>query len=300
MKFKDYYKILEVSKDASQEELKKSYRRLAMIYHPDRNEGDKKSEEKFKEIVEAYEVLSNPAKRAEFDSFFGKKTTSSTSKNQTNTKKNTQKTEDNLFWDDLLKKYSKGNFSEFFKNFFDKTNNSVFKGEDIKGKITIDLQEAFLGSTRILTVNNEKLRLQIKPGIQNEQILKVAGKGKKSSVSSASQGDLYIRIIVTEDQNFKRVNHDLFSNCNVDIYLILLGGKVQVKTLKGDINIEIPQGTPYGKELRIKGYGMPHYNNPENFGDLYLKIYYSIPNNLSPKERNLLSELYQLNINKNG
>lgn len=296
MKFKDYYKILGVSKDASQEEIKKAYRKLAMIYHPDKNEeGDKHSEEKFKEIVEAYEVLSNSAKREEFDRFFGKKTTT---KNHTTYQKTTQTNDENIFWDDLAKKYNKGPFSEFFKKFFEKKAGSILKGDDIKGKITIDLSEAYLGSTRILTVNNEKLRIQIKPGIQNEQILKIPGKGKKSPVSSGANGDLYVRIVLKEDTNFKRVNDDLYTNLNVDIYVIMLGGKVQVKTLKGDINIEIPQGTPYGKELRIKGYGMPIYDNPANSGDLYIKIYYAIPKDLSQKEKTLLSELYQLNKSK--
>jgi curved DNA-binding protein len=293
MIFKDYYKILGLTKTASQDDIKKAYRKLAMVYHPDKNDGDKESEEKFKEIVEAYEVLSNPEKRAEFDGFLGKKTQT---QNYTYSYKSKQSTQDDLFWDDLLLKYKKGPFSEFFRKFFDKKASSgIFKGDDIKGKVTIDLEEAYLGSTRILNVQNEKLRLQIKPGTRSEQILKVTGKGKKSPVASGTHGDLYVRISVKEHDVFKQIDNDLFTNLEVDIYTILLGGKVQIKTLKGDIYIEIPQGTSYGKQLRIKGLGMPDYDKPETFGDLYVKVLYSVPKNLTQKEKDLLNELYQIN-----
>jgi len=296
MLFKDYYKILGVKNNASEEEIKKAYRKLAMIYHPDKNDGDKKAEEKFKEIVEAYEVLSNPSKRAEFDSFLGKKTQRT---QYSYTYKSQQSTKDDLFWDDLVSKYKRGPFSDFFKKFFDKSGNSgIFKGDDVKGKITIDLNEAFHGSTRILTLGGEKLRMQIKPGTKDEQLLKIPGKGKKSAIANGSPGDLYVRIVIQKHDIFERIEDDLYTSVNVDIYTILLGGKILINTLKGDINIDIPQGCSYGKQLRLKGLGMPKYDNHDKFGDLYLKVIYSIPKNLSQKEKNLLNELYAMNKSK--
>ena len=320
MIFKDYYKILNVTKNATAEELKKSYRKLAMLYHPDKNPGDKKSEEKFKEIAEAYDVLSEADKRKDYDNFFGKRQSASNySKNYTysnpytytETTKNPfygtsskYTTDDSIedVWKDLLKDFNKSQFSDFFKNFFDKKKtkpeSKIFKGEDIMGKITINLQEAYNGSKRILKVNNEKLRLTIKPGIENDQILKIKSKGHKSSYTYGKPGDLFVRIAVDQHNSLKRKKNDLYAETSVDIYTILLGKKITINTLTGKISVNIPRGTPFGKSLRLKGMGMPFYNNPTKKGDLFLKIKYSIPQNLSQKELTMLKELYKLNKNK--
>lgn len=302
MIFKDYYKILGVNANASTEEIKKAYRKLAMIYHPDKNEGDKQAEEKFKEIAEAYEVLSDSEKRLKYDQFVDTKNAQSqqtTYKTHTSSQKHrttqTQKNKDDQDLDDFIKNYGQGPFSEFFKKFFDKAKNTkgysnLFKGEDVNGKITIDLEEAYLGSTRILTINNEKLRLRIKPGIENDQILRITGKGK-TSVSGGEPGDLYVRIVIKPHQVFERREKDLYKDIYVDIFTILLGGKTEVVTMKGNVNIAIPQGMEYGKQIKIKGLGMPDYEKENNFGDLFLTIKYKIPNDLTTKEKDLLQQI---------
>jgi len=303
MVYKDYYKILEVKNDATKDEIKKSYRRLAMIYHPDKNEGDPIAEEKFKEIVEAYEVLGNIQKRYEFDKFSGNKTAGSTKtksssdseRNTTNSQKTkTEKHEDN-YWNDLLNKYKTNGFSDFFKNFFENESSENIKKTQIKGKITIDLEEAYNGSVRILTLKNKKIRLLIKPGIEDEKIILV--KEQSEDKASSQKSDMFIRIVIKPHDNFKRVNNDLFTDLNVDIYTIMLGEKINLKTLKGEININIPQGTPYGKTLRLKGLGMPQYEKPSEYGDLYVNIYHKIPAPISETERQLLKQLYDLNKN---
>jgi len=299
MIYKDYYKILEVSKNSTSEEIKKSYRRLAMLYHPDKNEGNKIAEEKFKEIVEAYEVLGDSEKRADFDILTSKKTTSTTSRKTTTNEQTQQnnestKKQDSSYWDELLNQYKTGSFSNFFKNFFEKEAPSNIRETQIKGKITISLEEAYFGSTRILTIENKKIRLHIRPGISSEKVIQLT---EKPNVSKArrKQTDVFIRIVIEAHEKFKRVDNDLYTDLNTDIYTILLGEKVTLKTFKGEINVAIPQGAPYGKLLRIKGLGMPSYENKDEFGDLYIKILYKIPETLTEKEKVLLRQLYELN-----
>lgn len=291
MIFKDYYKILEIKSNADLDEIKKAYRKLALKYHPDKNQGDKNAEEKFKEIAEAYAVLSDPIKRKKFDDFEGSKSKNS---NRYKYKKKTEKSD----LDDLFKDKGKGQFSDFFKSFFERQGKSssggLLIGDDVKGRITIDLEEAYTGSTRILNLDNEKLRLKIKPGIHNDQILKIKEKGSFPAMKSGRRGDLYIRIVVSEHNYFVRKKDDLHTEINVDIYTIILGGKIKIKTFKGELQFTIPQATPYGKVYRIKGHGMPVYDSDNQFGNLYLKVKYYIPKNLSAKEKKLLQELYKI------
>ncbi len=318
MLFKDYYKILGVKEDASEDEIKKKYRELAMLFHPDRNQGDKKAGEKFREIAEAYDVLSDKQTRTDFDNLLGSRNragsrkTSSQYRSYTNDFKNpyttrtvNYQTDDTMedVWKDFKKDFKGSQFSEFFKTFFDKkesknkTENSskVFKGKDIMGKITIDLNEAYSGSKRILKINGEKLRLTVKPGIENDQILKVKGKGNASKYPYGEAGDLFVRFFVKPHKLFKRKQNDLYMDLNVDIYTIMLGGEEKINSLKGNVSIKIPAGTPFGKTLRLKRLGMPIYNTENSFGDLYVKIKYSIPKNLSKKELDMLKELYKMN-----
>jgi len=313
MLFKNYYKILGVEKNATEDEIKKKYRKLAMLFHPDRNQGDAKAGEKFKEIAEAYDVLSDKEKRSEFDNLLGRRNNPKTNnyhsytnnfKNPYTSKSNKYKTDDTVekVWNDFKKDFKTGQFSDFFKTFFDKKKSQntqdtskLFKGKDIMGKITIDLQEAYTGSKRILKVNGEKLGLTVKPGIENDQMLKIKGKGHASKYTYGDPGDLYVRFSVTPHKVFKRKQNDLYMDLNVDIYLIMLGGEQKINTLKGDVNIKILAGTPYGKTVRLKGLGMPIYNTDNSYGDLYVKIKYSIPKNMSQKELDMLKELYKMN-----
>ncbi len=315
MLFKDYYKILGVSQNATEEEIKKKYRKLAMLFHPDRNQGDKQAEAKFKEIAEAYDVLSDDQKRTEFNNLLGhrnrtytnrtnnqNKSYTSDFKNPYTNKTNKYQTDDTIenVWKDFKKDFKGSQFSEFFKTFFSKENTTdksqakIFNGKDIMGKITIDMQEAYNGSKRIMNINGEKLRLTIIPGIEDSQILKIKGKGKPSNYPYGEAGDLFVRIAVKSHKKLVRKLNNLHLNLNVNIYTVLSGGDVKINTLKGLVNIKIPAGIPYGKTLRLKGLGMPIYNT-DNFGDMYVKISYSVPKNLSQKEREMLNELYKMN-----
>jgi len=308
MIFKDYYKIINVSSEATQDEIKKQYRKLALLYHPDKNPGNKEAEEKFKEIAEAYAVLSDSTKRKEFDNLknFGKKTTthnntySSKSTNFTNFddfepsyKKENKHDDPEKLWEEFFKDYNVKNFSSFFKNFFSKSNKN--KGKDRTLKLSIPFEESYLGSKRIITIDNKQYRIAVKPGIEQDQLLKIPGLGFKDSNPNNPSGDLYLRINILPHSILTRTGNDLNIELSVNIYTILLGGEAIVPSPKGDIKITVPQGVPFGKILRIKNMGMPIYDKPNEFGDLFVKISYKIPQNLSEQERNLLQQLYQMN-----
>ncbi len=286
MQFKNYYKILNVQKSTGSEDIKKSYRKLVKLWHPDKNSGNKNAEEKFKETAEAYEVLSDPEKRKKFDDFMGgqNKVNSSFYKKNYATNNSTS-TEYN------------SEYSDFFKHFFrkkqSKARNSYFKGNDIRGKITIELEEAYTGSTRIIKIGDLKLRLKIKPGIDNNKILKIPEMGKISKYGG-KRGDLYVRIAINKNPRYARKGIDLIKEEIIDVYTAILGGKINVKVFNREINVSIPNNFEFDKKLRIKNLGMPIYEQPGFFGDLFLKINYRFPRNLTSKEIKLLKQLKEI------
>ena len=294
MQFKDYYKILEVDSNATADQIKKSYRRLAMTYHPDRNPGNKAAEDMFKEINEAYDVLSNPEKRQKFDLMRdGKNNTkdfytknSGTSSYKSGGNKSSSADDDFDFDLDYFKRKT-SEYSDFFNNFF--RNSTLFKGDDFTGSISISLQEAYNGSTRILNILDQKLRIKILPGITDDQLLKIPEQGYPG-IAGGKKGDLYVRVKVEKDPYFTRRGDELFTEIYVDVFKVMLGGDILLRTLSGDIKITIPQGMEYGKQLRVKGKGMPVYNVPGMYGDLYVKVKYSIPKNLTPAQLDLIRQ----------
>ena len=306
MQFKDYYKILEVDSNATAEQIKKSYRRLAMTYHPDRNPGNKAAEDMFKEINEAYDVLSNPEKRQKFDlmrdgknnttdfytknsgsSYSGKYTTGGKTSTDSKSASKAQKDADDFDLDLEYFKRKTSEYSDFFNNFF--RNSTLFKGDDFTGSINITLQEAYTGSTRIIEILGQKLRIKILPGIVDDQLLKIPEQGYPG-IAGGKKGDLYVRVKIDKDNYFTRRGDELFTEIYVDIFKVILGGDILLHTLSGDIKITIPQGIEYGKQLRVKGKGMPVYNVPGMFGDLFVKVKYFIPKNLTPEQLDLIRQ----------
>ncbi|MBR4327483.1 MAG: J domain-containing protein [Bacteroidales bacterium] len=297
MQFKDYYKILEVDSNATADQIKKSYRRLAMTYHPDRNPGNKAAEDMFKEINEAYDVLSNPEKRQKFDlmrdgknnstDFYTKNSGSTSSYKKTSGGTKSGSNDDDFDFDLDYFKRKTSEYSDFFNNFF--RNSTLFKGDDFTGAITISLQEAYTGSTRILNILDQKLRIKILPGITDDQLLKIPEQGYPG-IAGGKKGDLYVRVKVEKDPYFTRRGDELFTEIYVDVFKVLLGGEILLHTLSGDIKITIPQGIEYGKQLRVKGKGMPVYNVPNMYGDLYVKVKYTVPKNLTPEQLDLIRQ----------
>ncbi len=308
MDFKDYYKILGISKTATADEVKKAYRKLAIKYHPDKNPNDKAAEEKFKEVNEANEILKDDKKRKEYDGLAedyknyqqsggkqGFDGYSQGNRNQGNQQYQSRGTGGQQF--------DEASFADFFSNMFGgQAGNSQgrqqpSKGQDFTAEMEVTLEEAYLGTTRQVQLETQKLAMKIKPGVIEGQVLRLKGKGGKGA-NGATDGDLMITVHVLENTTFKRKEHDLYCTISVDLYTAILGGKTEIKTLKGKINITILKDTVNGKVVRLKKLGMPIFNKPEEFGDLYATISIKIPTNLSLKELNLYNQLALLHNEK--
>ena len=306
MDYKDYYKVLGVDKKASQDDIKKAFRKLAVKYHPDKNPGDKKAEEKFKELSEANEVLSDPAKRKKYDELgsnwqqyqhqgaghggadFGQWA------NQGGFGGSKGFTQEDFMG-------GNGDFSDFFSAFFAGQGQQGFgssrqrtqrrqRGQDAEGEMEITLEEAFNGTSRQVSVNGQKLNIKVKPGIIEGQILRVKGKGGTGAHGGES-GDLLITIRIAKNHRFERKGNDLYFDQILDIYTAVLGGKLAVQTIDKTINITVPAGTDSGTTLRLKGMGMPLYDSTTSRGDAYVRMVIHVPKNLSVKEKELFTQL---------
>lgn len=290
MDYKDYYKILGVDKKASQEEIKKAYRVLAVKNHPDKNPNNKVAEEQFKLANEANEVLGNPEKRKKYDElganwqqyeqFGNHKGGNAGGQYRYNSNGNDPFGE-------------QSNFSDFFEQFFSsgsggKSQNR--RGGDYETEMEITLEEAYLGTSRTIQVDNEKLRITTKPGSYNDQQLRIKNKGAKGS-NENNRGDLFVKINVKNHPNFIRKGDDIFRTQTIDLYTAVLGGEVIVNTLSGQVKIKITEGTQNGKTIRLKGKGMPIYDKKDSFGDFYLEILVQIPEKLTEKQKDLFEQL---------
>jgi curved DNA-binding protein len=306
LNFKDYYKSLEVSKTATADEIKKSYRKLARKYHPDVNPGDKAAEEKFKEISEAYEVLSNAENRKKYDKLGAdwKKYEQAGNTGGFDWSKYAQQQQGRgggqyRYETPDEDMFGGGGFSDFFENIFggsfggrSRTTGAkqrAFKGQDYSSEMEISMPEAYDGTARIINVNNQQLRIKVKPGVADGQVLKLAGKGGPGA-SGGTSGDLYITVRVAADPLFKRKGNDLYKDQHIDLFTALLGGEVHIHTLKGAIKMKIPAETQNGTVLRVKNKGFPVYGKEDAFGDLYIKIQVELPKHLTEHEKEIVQK----------
>ncbi|MGA2624884.1 MAG: J domain-containing protein [Bacteroidota bacterium] len=306
MTYKDYYKELGVEKTATPAEIKKAYRMLANKYHPDKAKGDKAAEEKFKDINEANEVLSDPVKRKKYDQFgadwkhyeeagaqpggFDWSKYASGRGGQTH-RTGTQEP-DGMFNDEGV--------NDLFEMLFGQRSGRqrgrpgvVIKGEDLEAETTLSLEEAYHGTARLLRLNGQTIKVTIKPGIADQQTLRIAGKGGRG-LSGGPNGDLYLTVKIAPHPVFHRKGNDLHRDLPVDLYTAVLGGKTQIKTLKGNVTVNIPKGTTNGKELRLRGLGMPVYPKKNEFGNLLVKVDILLPEHLSEEEIDLFTKLAAL------
>lgn len=305
MDFKDYYKILDVDRKAGADEIKKSYRKLAVKYHPDKNPNNKQAEEKFKEINEAYEVLGNEEKRKKYDEL-------GENWNQYRQQGGQEGNFDWSRWQNAgggrQRTYTTGDdfgdagdFSDFFENIFGgaragrggSRSRQPRKGQDYEAELSISLEEAYSGTTRQLETDGEKLQIKIKPGVTEGQVLRLKGKGGQGA-NGGPRGNVLIRVHMETHPNFERRNDDVYCDIPVELYTAVLGGKTLIRTLKGNIRIDIPKGTDSGRIFRLKGLGMPVFGKEGQFGDLYAKARILIPMNLSGEETELFEKLNQI------
>ena len=294
MEYKDYYKVLGVSKSATPAQIKKAYRKLAVKYHPDKNQGDKAAEEKFKEANEANEILSNPEKRKEYDEL------GANWKNYQQANNQSQSQRGQSYQGDPSQYYGdQGDFSDFFEHIFNQQRQgsggrrTASKGQDLHGEMALTFEESNSGTSRIIQLENQKIRITTKPGSKDGQVLKIKGKGMPGR-NNGPKGDLYVKLNVTSDSRFERKGDDLQTTIEVDLYTSVLGGKASVSAINSTINLTIPSGTQPNQLLRLKGKGMPVYNKPGSFGDLLVKVNVTLPKQLSQEEKELFNKLQEL------
>lgn len=306
MVYKDYYKDIGVAKNATPDEIKKAYRKLAKKYHPDNNSGDKSAEERFKVVSEANEVLSDPEKRKKYDQFgadWKKYEEAGAQPGGFDWSKYANSRDSHARQQGggaQQPGFAEDNFNDLFETLFGQRSGQrrarrsvAVKGEDMQTETTLSLEEAFQGTTRLFQFNNQTIKITVKPGIADQQMLRVAGQGG-TGYNGGPNGDLYLFVKIAQHSDFHRKGNDLYLDIPVDLYTAVLGGKSQIKTMKGKVTVSFAQGTPNGKELRLKGLGMPVYGKKNEFGNLYVKVNIILPDHLEEMELDLFRQLVVL------
>lgn len=291
---KDYYKTLGVEKTASEKEIKQAFRKLAKKFHPDANPDNPGAEAKFKEINEAYEVLSDKEKRQQYDQFgstgfnpFAGGAANGTGGVYTNVDTR------------------EGPFADIFESLFGGFSRGAAErggsvggfrtaanadGRDYEQLISITLQEAYNGTTRLVTKGDRKVRVNIPRGATNGTKVRLSGEGE-AGIYGGKAGDLYLVVQVEPDSQFERQGDDLYTDVKVDVFTAMLGGNVEVQTLDRPVKLRIPAGTSSGRRFRLTGKGMPVLRKTDQFGDLYARALITVPENLNDEQRALVEKL---------
>lgn len=293
MSYIDYYKILGVPKNASEKDIKKAYRKLARLYHPDLNPNDKEAERKFKEVNEAHEVLSHPENRKKYDEY-GKDWKHAEEFEKA--KQQQQQYQGNR-QQQYHGNFEESDFSDFFESMFGggsrQHSRTMFRGQDFNAELQLDLKDVFTTHKRTLKVNNKNIRITIPAGVENGQVIKIKGHGAKG-VNNGPNGDLYIKFNIVNNTNFKRDKENLYTTVSLDLYKALLGGDVMVDTFDGKVKLKVKPETQNGTQVKLKGKGFPVYKKEGQFGDLYITYNIKTPTNLTEKEKELFTELSKL------
>ena len=308
MAFIDYYKVLGVERNASQDDIKKAYRKMARKYHPDLNKDDPNAKDKFQEINEANEVLSDPEKRKKYDEYGEHWKHADEFKAEREAYQRAQERGgQSAYWysvngDDFMGGFGRGNasgFSDFFEQLFGhgasagrsgRGYNMMSRGGDIEAQMNLSLREAAVTHKQTFSVNGENLRITIPAGIADGQMIKLKGHGEKGS-NGAPDGDLYITFQIAPDPEFKREGDDLFTDVDIDLYTAVLGGSVNVRTIDGMVKLKVNPGTQNDTKVRLRGKGFPVYKKEGTFGDLIVTYHVNIPTSLSEKQKELFTQL---------
>jgi curved DNA-binding protein len=309
MEFKDYYAALGVAPDADEQAIKQAYRKLARQYHPDVNPGDTQAEERFKEINEAYQALSDPERRRKYDELreqyqrwqqrggrgdfnWGRREPAAGEQTYTY----------NVSPEDLEDIFGDGSpFSDFFSSIYGQAAGGPTRGarevrprrgRDIEATAEITLEEAFRGTTRSIQVGERRIEARIPPGVRTGSRVRLAGQGSPG-IAGGPAGDLYLNIEVAPHPQFERDGDDLRVTVPVDIYTAATGGEARVPTLDGAVMLKIPPRTQADRVFRVKGKGMPRPEKPAERGDLYARVKLTLPEPLSDSELETLRQLAQ-------
>jgi curved DNA-binding protein len=292
MDYVDYYKILELDKSATTDQVKKAYRKLARKYHPDLNPDNKEANKMFQQINEAHEVLSDPEKRKKYDQY-GKDWQHAEQFEQQRSRQQYSGGGGQRFEGD----FGDSDFSSFFESMFGQqeghSRNRRFKGQDYHAELQLSLEDVAQTHPRTLNVNGKNVRITIPGGVENGQKIKLKGYGAPG-VNGGQAGDLIITFSISDHPRFKRSGNDLHTTADLDLYTAVLGGEKTIDTLDGKIKLKIAPETQNGTKTRIRGKGLPVYKSEGQTGDLYVMFNIIIPTNLTDKERELFTQLAKL------
>jgi curved DNA-binding protein len=294
MAYIDYYKILGVSKNASENDIKKAYRKLARKYHPDLNPNDKAAEQKFKEVNEANEVLSHPENRKKYDEYgeHWQHAEEYEKAKQQQKQYTRQQTSQGDFGG-----YDESEFSDFFSSMFGgargQRTSAKYRGQDFNAKLQLNLRDVYTTHKQTLTVNNKSIRITIPAGVENGQIIKIKGHGGKG-VNGGPNGDLFIEFSIVNLTEFKRDGDNLYKSVDLDLYTALLGGSITVDTFDGQVKLTVKPETQNGTKVKLKGKGFPKYKKEGQYGDLYITYNIKTPTKLTAREKELFTELSKL------
>lgn len=324
MDYKDYYDVLGVPKDANDKDIKKAYRRLARENHPDTNPDDPSAEARFKEINEAHEVLSDADKRAKYDQLGRSYQDWQRAGGQPGgfnwndwvaqgggTRVEYTGSINDLFSDFFWQIFGNdargggrgngamGGFVDFDQMLRSGAGSaptgqhggaSAFAGRDVEVNVSITIEEAFKGTSRLVSVEGRNLQVKIPAGARTGTKVRVSGKGLKGPGGQA--GDLYLNVMVRDNEAFERDGDDIYQNITIDLYTAVLGGEIQIETVEGaKLTLKINPGTQSNQLIRLSGRGMPSLKNKGTIGDMYIRVHVDIPAELSAKERALFREL---------
>jgi len=299
MEFIDYYKVLGVDKSATQEDIKKAYRKLARKLHPDLNPNDKEAHKKFQQINEANEVLSDPEKRKKYDQY-GKDWQHAEQFEQA---RQSQQGQHSYGTETFAGDFDDSEFSDFFTSMFGdggggrgfRQRQSKFRGEDYHAELQLNLTDVYKTHQQVLTVNGKNIRITIPAGVENGQKIKIKAHGGPG-INGGPNGDLYITFHIINNTKFRRDGNDLYAIVELDLYTAVLGGEVIVDALDGKVKLKVKPETQNGTKIKLKGKGFPIYKKEgesmaAGFGDLVITFQIKIPTNLTDKQKELFEQL---------
>lgn len=302
MEFIDYYKLLELDKSATPADIKKAYRKLARKYHPDLNPNDKGAQQRFQQINEAHEVLSDPEKRKKYDEY-GKDWKHA---DQFEEAKRQQAASGGGFGGGFggseqaytySGSFDDDTFSDFFEQMFGggaraqgSHRGRHFKGQDYNAELQLRLSEVYRSQKHTLTINGKNIRLTIPAGVEHGQTIRIKGHGGPGT-QGGPRGDLFITFNILNDTGFRREKENLYSTEEIKLTTAVLGGEINVKTFDGMVKLKVKAGTQNGDKVKLKDKGFPKYKKENQFGDFYITYKVKIPENLTEKQKQLFQEL---------
>jgi len=292
--FIDYYKILGVNKNATTEDIKKAYRKLARKYHPDLNPNNPEAQKTFQQVNEANEVLSDPENRKKYDQYGENwKHAEEYEKARQQQQQAYGGAQGSPFGSGGGFGFGDGGHSDFFEQFFGGRtaggSNIRYRGEDLHATLEMDLTDVLETRKQVLTINGKQVRITIPAGVEDQQVIKLKGYGGPGT-NGGPAGDLYITFAIHNNTAFKRVGDNLYTTLPLPLKTAVLGGEKIIDTLSGKIKLKVPEGTQNGTQLRVKGKGFPVYKKEGQYGDLFITWEVQVPTHLTDRQKELFTQ----------